>query len=157
MADVRDLKKTKEVYDKLCKMLDNRDWKYKRDDDELTISFGVSGDDLPMGFVIVCDAERQLIRVMSMLPFKMGEDKRVEGAIATSYANYSIADGSFDYNIFDGTIIFRLTASFRESTVGEDLFKYLVDVSTFTVDKYNDRFEALNSGKISLEEFMAKN
>ena len=138
-------------------MLDNRGWHYMPDDNELTIAFGVSGDDLPMGFVIVCDAERQLIRLMSMLPFKMGEDKRVEGAITTSYANYRIADGSFDYNIFDGTIIFRLTASFRESTVGEELFKYLVDVSTFTVDKFNDQFKDLDSGKITVAEFLANN
>ena len=36
--------------------------------DELKIMFGVGGDDLPMNFLIIIDAERQLVRLLSLLP-----------------------------------------------------------------------------------------
>jgi hypothetical protein len=126
-------------------------------EDELKIMFGVGGDDLPMNFLIIIDAERQLVRLLSLLPFKMNSDKRVEGAVATCVINYVLADGSFDFDLDEGHIMFRLTASFRESLLGEELFKYMVSIACHTIDKYNDQLSDLNDGKISLEQFLQNN
>ena len=73
-----------QVYATMCQALDERNWKYTRFEEDLVVSFGVNGDDLPMNFVLQVDEERQVIRLMSGLPFKMPEDKRVEGAIAAA-------------------------------------------------------------------------
>jgi hypothetical protein len=37
----------------------------------------------------------------------------------------------------------------------EELFSYLMFVSAETIDRFNDRFEALNSGKLDLAGFLA--
>lgn len=71
---------------------------------------GVQGDDLPMQFILIVDGERQLIRLLSPMPYAMSEDKRIGGALATCAASYSMPDGSFDYDLSDGSIIFRMTA-----------------------------------------------
>ena len=147
----------KDAYNTLCTALDNIGWKYKRMDDELKIMFGVNGDDLAMNFLIIVDADRQLVRLLSLLPFKMDENKRVEGAIATCVVNYLLADGSFDYDLEEGNILFRLTSSFRESLLSQELFHYMVSVSCHTIDKYNDQFLALNNGDITITEFIEKN
>ena len=110
-----------------------------------------------MEFIVHCDADRQLIRLMSFLPFKISDAKRVEGAIATCHANYLLADGSFDYNLGDGTIIFRMTSSFRESLVGDELFKYMIHVACITVDKYNDQFLMISKGNLSITDFIKNN
>ncbi len=144
------------VYNNLCKAIDNRGWKYKKDEPELVVYFGVNGDDIPMDFILVVDAKRQLIRVMSPLPFNMAENKRVEGALATCVASYSMVDGSFDYDLTDGKIVFRMTASFLDSEIGEDLFQYLISCSCAMVDRYNDKFLAINNGTISVEQFIAE-
>ena len=109
-----------------------------------------------MQFVLVIDVERQLIRLMSPLPFKMSESKRMEGAIATCVATFGMADGSFDYDLEDGSIIFRMTASFRESVIGEGLFQYMISCSCATVDKYNDKFLAIDKGVLSITDFIEK-
>ena len=80
MEDSKKLMYAKEAYNTLCRALDNIGWKYNRMEDELKIMFGVGGDDLPMNFLIIIDAERQLVRLLSLLPFKMNSDKRVDGA-----------------------------------------------------------------------------
>ena len=110
-----------------------------------------------MNFLIIIDAERQLVRLLSLLPFQMNSDKRVEGALATCIINYLLADGSFDFDLDEGHIMFRLTASFRESLLGEELFKYMVSIACHTIDKYNDQLSDLNDGKISLEQFLENN
>ena len=46
---------------------------------------------------------------------------------------------SFDYNIRDGSITFRMTASYRESVIGEGLFNYMIDCAAATVDEFNDK------------------
>ncbi len=156
MIDEKKVELAKQVYATLCAAIDKREWNYQKDEEKLVAYFGVSGDDIPMQFILVVDAERQLIRVMSPLPFKMSEAKRMEGAIATCAASYGMADGSFDYDLSDGTIVFRMTASFRESLIGEGLFQYLISCSCAMVDEYNDQFLAIDKGLMSITDFLAK-
>ena len=151
-----DMAHVKKVYQTLCEAIENRGWRFEKDEEELLVHFGVNGEDIPMKFILVVDAERQLIRLMSPLPFKMSEGKRVEGAVAACAASYGMADGSFDYDMSDGTVVFRMTASFRESFIGEGLFQYLLSCSCAMVEKYNDQFLALDKGLMSIEDFVAK-
>ena len=144
----------KKVYDALCSAIDNRKWKYERKDEELIVHFAVGGDDLPMSFILIIDADRQLIRLLSPIPFKISENKRMEGAIATCSATYGLADGSFDYDLSDGQIVFRMTASYRESEIGEELFQYMISCACATVDMYNDKFFALDKGIMSIDDFI---
>lgn len=146
----------KQVYKTLCDAIEKREWNFNKDEESLVVYFGVSGDDIPMQFILVVDAERQLIRVMSPLPFKMSEDKRIEGAVATCAASFGMVDGNFDYDLSNGAIVFRMTASFRESLIGEGLFQYLISCSCAMVDKYNDKFLAIDKGLMSISDFIAE-
>ncbi len=156
MVDEKKMELAKQVYQTLCEAIERREWKFGKHEEKLLVHFGVNGDDIPMQFILIVDAERQLIRLMSPLPFKMSESKRMEGAIATCVASYGMADGSFDYDLSDGTIVFRMTASFRESLIGEGLFQYLISCSCAMVDKYNDQFLAIDKGIMSIADFISK-
>lgn len=155
MADEKNLENAKKVYGTLCQALDNREWRYDKDEENLVVYFGVNGDDIPMNFVIIVDANRQIVRLASMLPFKMSEGKRMEGAIATCAATYGLADGSFDYDLSDGSIVFRLTASFRGSELGEPLFQYMISCASAMVDHFNDQFLAIDKGVLSIGDFLS--
>lgn len=155
MAEANEMAIAKTVFEDLCSALDRRQWKYQKHEDDLVVTFGVAGDDLPMDFVLAVDAQRQLLRVFSKLPFTVPENKRMDLAIATCVASYGLADGSFDYDIATGNIVFRLTASFRESKIGDGLFEYLIGCSSTTVDAFNDKFFALCKGLISINDFIA--
>lgn len=154
MSEIDDMNKAREVYNSLLATLDARDWKYERIDDKLAIKSGVKGDDLPIEFVMVVNPHNQVVQVLSPLPFHMPEDMRVDGAIAVAVANYGIVDGSFDYDMSDGEIRFRMTSSFRDSELGADLFEYMIGVSASTVDQYNDRFFMLAKKMITIEKFI---
>ncbi len=155
MSDMK-LKRARKIYGQVCAELDSRDWKYNKEEGKLLVHFNVSGDDLPVQYLIVVDAERQLIRLMSPLPFEMGEDKRVEGCIAATHVSDSIVDGTFDFDLTSGKVVFRLTQTFRDCDNVSETIAYMIDLTSFVVDKYNDKFFALNKGLISLEDFMKK-
>ena len=148
------MRKAVEVYETLCSMLDNINWKYDKIEEKLMIKSGVKGDDLPIDFLVIVKPRNQVVQFISSLPFNMPEDKRVEGALAICTANYGLVDGSFDYDLSDGQIVFRLTSSYRESLLSEALFEYMIMVSASTIDKYNDRFFMLAKNMITLEKFM---
>lgn len=154
MTDEKKLEQAKTVYSSIGKMLVARNWKYDKDEEKLTIFLKVTGDDLPMDFVIRALPEQQLIRIISFLPAKMPEDKIVEGAVATAIVTNKLADGSFDFDISDGSIMYRITSSFRDSLIGEKLLAYMIDISSAIVDEYNDKFFMLAKGMLSLEDFM---
>lgn len=148
------MKDAKRVFDSLVDMLDTRDWKYEKYEDELLIRSGIKGEDLPIEFLMVVKPKNQLVQFLSKLPFTMPDDKRVDGAIAICAANYGLIDGSFDYDITDGEIIFRLNSSYRESILGPDLFEYMIMVSASTIDNYNDKFFMLAKGMITIQQFL---
>ena len=156
MADTNEMALAKTVYADLCAALDKRKWSYKKHDEELVITFSVSGDDIPMEFMLIIDAERQLLQVLSKLPFAVPEDKRVDLAIATCVVSNHLADGSFDFDIKSGAIIFRMTSCFRGSKIGDGLFEYLVFCSAATVDDYNDTFFAISKGMMGVDDLIKK-
>ena len=46
-------------------MLDDNDWNYEKDEDELVIRCSARGDDLSMDLKIEIDAERKLVILLS--------------------------------------------------------------------------------------------
>ncbi len=154
MSDTYEMDQARSVYAAILNMLDERGWKYEKFDDDLVIRAGIAGDDLPIEFIMFVKPQNQIVQVLSKLPFKIPEDKRVEGAIAVSVANYGLVDGSFDYDISDGELRYRLTSSYRESLLGADLFEYMIMCAASTVDDYNDRFFMLAKGMIDVKKFI---
>ena len=73
-------------------------------------------------------------------------------ALAVNMINSSIIDGSFDYNILNGNLLFRLTSSFKNSLISENAFEYIIYISCSTVDKYNDKLDSLAKGDYTIEE-----
>lgn len=148
--------RAQKVYETLCANLDSKKWHYENNDEELKIECGVQGDDLPMELTIKIDVNRQLIMLLSHLPFVVSEDKRFDVAIATSVVNNGLVDGSFDFDITNGHMFFRMTSSFIESDIGSELFTYMISVSCATIDEYNDKIFMLAKGMMSIEDFMNK-
>lgn len=153
MADVN-MTKAREVYSTILKMLDAKKFKYERHDEDLLIKSGIRGEDLPVEFVMLVLPKNEVVQFISSMPFRIAEDKRVECALAVAIANYGLVNGSFDFDLSDGEIRFRLTSSYRDSTLGKDLFEYMMMVGASTVDNYNDKFLMLSKGIITIEQFM---
>lgn len=140
MADEKSLRQAKVVFSALCEMLDEKNWRYQKDEQELAIVCGAQGDDLPMEIRIEVDPDRLLVMLMSKMPFVVPEERRTALAIAVSKANYGMVDGSFDFNYLNGSIIFRLTSCYRDSLISKELLEYMLMCACFTIDKYNDKF-----------------
>ena len=153
MAELN-MAKAKETYAILCKMLDDGDWKYKKIEEDLVISAGIKGDDFPIEFIMRVNPRSEVISFISWMPFKVEESKRIDMALAVCAANYGMVDGSFDYDITDGTILFRLTSSYRESIISPELLEYMIMVSASTVDEYNDKFFMISKGMLTVQQFI---
>lgn len=156
MADNTLHKKALDVFDTLCAYLDEEEFHYERRTDMPGVNFTVEGEDLPMEFAVLIDEERQAVRLLSFLPVTFGKDKRIEGAIAACRANYSIIDGSFDYNYKTGKMTFRMTAVYLDSLFSKGLFDYMLACAFYTVDKYNDKFLMIAKGFLPIEDFFGE-
>lgn len=155
MAEQVNLTQAKATFKTLCQALDNNEWHYEKNEEKLEIECGAQGEDLPMKLTVKVDAERMIVMLLSHLPFVIQEDKRLDVAIAVSAINNLLVDGCFDYDVASGHMFFRMTNSFLESTIGEDVFSYLLYCSCKTIDEYNDKFLMLAKGMLSIEQFLA--
>lgn len=148
------LERAKKAYETLCATLDSKNWHYTKDEEKLSIDCGAQGEDLPMEIKMVVDAERQIVLLLSHMPFVIAEDKRLDVAIATSIVNNNLVDGSFDFDIPSGHMFFRMTSSFIDCEIGGELLMFMLMISFHTIDKYNDKFLLLAKGMIGIKDFM---
>ena len=154
MSDNLNMEKAKEVFSTLIDMLDEKDWKYEVDEEKLLIHSNMNGDDFPITYIMLVDPKHEVVQFLSKLPCEMPEDKIVEGALAVCGANYGLCEGSFDFNLSDGSIFFRLTSNYSDSMISKTSLEHIMFVAAFTVDRYNDRFFLLSKGTINLQQFM---
>ena len=151
------LQRAQKTITTLCQNLDEHDWHYEKDEEKLEIECGARGEDLPMDIRIIVDADRQLIILLSVMPFVAPNTKRLDIAIATSIVNNKLVDGCFDYDVTSGHMIFRMTSSFIESEIDGEVFTYMLMVSCHTIDEYNDKFFMLGKGLLSINQFLEEN
>ena len=156
MTDEKKLKNAQNVYKSLCDMLDSRNIRYDKHPEDLVITFTTQGNDIPMNFVMMIDANRELVRLVSPIPVTFDADKRIEAAIAINQANYLLADGNFELDFKTGRVLFKLTSSFIDSLLSQELFEYMIGVSCCAVDEFNDKLLMLAKGLISVDVFFNK-
>ena len=143
----------KTAYGTLLAMLDEKKVNYVKSEKDLSVDFRIDGDNGDMGIFIFIDVKRSLVRLFAQVPLRFDGNRRLDGAIATSLANYSLADGSFDFDYNTGRILFRMTSGFADSTLSKSVFEYMVAVTCYTVDEYMLKFSQLFNGKITLKNF----
>ena len=121
----------------------------------MRISCSYIGDDLTVDIRMHINTGMQIVTLYSELPFVVAESERVAMAMAVSAVNYALVDGSFDFSIASGKIVFRLTSSYRESLISKEMCKYMLEVSCATVDEYNDKLFMVSKKAMSLQELIA--
>ncbi len=142
-----------EIFQSFCAFLDSNEWKYDKDEGDLSITIRAIGDSLPIDFIIQIDKDRDLIKLLSPFVYKIPDEKRMELAIATCIATNRLADGSFDLDMESGRIFFRMNVCYAGSKIGEGLFSYMIGCSMATIDAYCGKMFALGKGYLSLDDF----
>ena len=144
------------MFETVKEYLDDNNYRYSDVDlknDELAISATFSGDDLPMRLLLIVSPSRELVRIRSWLPFECPKDKMAIMAIAVCIANYGLMRGTFDLDISDGSIGYRLSQSYHDCLVGPAQIGKMMADALHWIEKYNDSFQMLSQGSISLEQF----
>ena len=156
MADESIMLNAKATYRTLCDMFEKIGWKCQKNDERMIVECRVSGDDLPFDVKMIVDEDIEQVILLSPMPFKIAEDKRIDLALAVSFVNNRLVNGCFDYDFCDGGIFFRISACFDGCKLSVDALEYLLRCACGTIDDYNDKFLMISKGMLSLEDFMKK-
>ena len=143
------------TYMKLCDVLDEQGWHYQKHDERLTVTLTVTGDDIPMFFIIRVAESSESLTIISPMEICFPEDKRTEGAIAVAAASFGSV-GSFDYDLTNGRVAFRMSERFTDREISAELIKNLIHFSVEVTDQYNDMFLALAKGYMDITAFIEK-
>ena len=155
MTEEEKLAKAQEVFATLCQTMDDNDWEYTKNEEKFSIDASAEGEDLPVDLRITVDSERELVYILSYLPFSVSEEKCLDAAIAVSAVNNIVVNGCFDYYMNTGDILFRITNSFADSIISKRVFEYMIWCACQTVDDYNDKLFMLSKGMISVDQFIS--
>lgn len=147
-------KHAENIYQALIAICEERKWHYTRHDEQKTLEFMITGNDLVMLFFITVDEERQLVRVASPMMFKPNRNNSLNLCLATTVINYILQDGNFEYDPKNNKLHFRMTASILHGNFGKGLFSYLIDCAYSTVDMYNEKLFAVSLGYLGIDDIL---
>ena len=143
----------KALFNTLCQTLDNMKWRYDKDEKDLVVRTSAVGKDLSMKLNMHVDSERQVMYLKSPMPFAVQENVRDTVAKAAIIANYTMLNGSFEFDFDTGYLAFKMVIPYMESLISEKVCHYMVILSCNMTDKFNDKFQALSEGRLTLAEF----
>ena len=143
----------KALFGTLCQALDEMQWHYDRDDENLVIETSARGDSLTIKLRMRINADRSVMYLKSPLPFNVKENKRDLLAKAICYANYQMLNGSFEYDQSDGYVAFKVVVPFMDSLIGKSVCNYMIMLSCRMVDTFCEQFLMLSNGEIDYEQF----
>lgn len=145
----------KTVYQTLCRTLDNMKWHYDPEPENFVVRTSAVGNDLSMKLYMKVDVERSVMYLKSPMPFNVPPEKRSIMCEALIIANWAMLNGSFEMDLSDGYMGFKVVIPFMESLLGEKACRYMINMSCQMVDLFNDKFEAVNNGTMTLRDFNA--
>jgi len=154
MATEKDITAAKIIYNGVKDTLDNMGWTYDEYESELKIVTGAGGKDISIDIGIYVDAEKHIVTVLSRLPIDVPKDLRIDLSFAVSLINDHIVDGSFDYNVLDGSICFRTVVAYHDCSLSNEVFNYMIYITCRTVDDYNGMLNKLSRSEITVSEFV---
>ena len=143
----------KSLYNTLCQTLDNMQWKYRKEEESLTIHTSAVGKDLSIPIMIIVDAERQVMYLKSPMPFAIPIEVRDTMAKAVTIANFTMLNGSFEFDMDVGFLAFKMVIPFMDSILSEEVCKYMIGLSCSMTDKFNNKFHAIAEGRMTIEDF----
>jgi hypothetical protein len=141
------------IYTELCKIIDEKGWKSLKNAEKLLVNFKAEGKDKPMNFSVFVDEENFLIKLLSYIDVNIQTEKRKEIAFAVCAVNNRIIDGNFDYNHKNGNMLFRMTNSYSGVDFNASVLEYMLEYSTYIVDKYDTLLKGMADGIMSMDEF----
>lgn len=139
MTDKNEMISANRVYGSLLNIV--RKNKYDFDDDEeiMTVNFDVKREASFIPFTITVDAERQLIRLYSPLDVQIDENNRFEACVNICKCSCELDMGSFDYDLYSGSIEFRMATSFNGSLISDKQIENMISNTCGVVKKYTNR------------------
>lgn len=150
------LQRARATFETLCRAMEAEDMPIDRDDEELTVLFGVIGDYFPIIVQFRVDPEAQVVSLFSPHRFAVEVGKYIEVVLAAAYANYGMINGNFDCNLANNEISFRIASSFRDSILGEELFSYMLNETISVWNRYGNSFRLLCDGTFELQQFIER-
>lgn len=155
-VDARKINEAKLVYNTLCTTLDNMNWKYGKEEENLIVRTSAVGDDLSMKLYMKVDASRSVMYLKSGIPFNSVPKDRIPDLMqAVIIANWAMLNGSFEMDRSDGYVAFKVVVPFMESLISERVCKYMINMSCDMIDKFNDKFVAVVENRMTIDEFQA--
>ena len=150
------LMKAKKIYADMLDMFNAEGLDFYQYDDDFTVKIGIRGDDMSFEFLMFLTPEKELIRFMTILPFRVPKESLIDVAIAINVANFGLINGAFEYNIDADEIRFKFVQSYSGVDDCSELLRYVLYTAISTVNAYNSKLLAISKGYITINDFIEK-
>lgn len=143
---------TKEIINIIADALAEKNMLCDKHEDMLIIrSWSLSKD--PIEFCMLINETLKSVTFFSIYDFKIPEERRIEGAAAVCKICFR-ARGSFDYDLNDGSVQYRLATWYKYAPLTVEHVKYMIDIGLASVILHEDKLHSFAKGQTTLKELL---
>ena len=143
-----------EVYERVKGALSGAGIAFTSDAEKRTVSPAVPGMEGAFELEYYVSEVHETLLLTAHLPCKMPEQRRIDGALAIACANTCIVNGSFKYELGDGSVFFCVAVSYASLGLTSGAVLDMIRQATQAVDRFGISLFRLANGFISLEAFL---
>ena len=125
-----------EAMEKVLELFRAKEWSYELDEENHLVRSGINGDNGEWKVVISPSDEDEVCLMLSILPQRCPERRRVACAELLTRINYGILVGGFEMDFQTGRINFKTSHPFAKGELDGELLKRVVGFNLNCMDKY---------------------
>lgn len=141
-----------QIFDMCCDVLKTTGLQYRSNKENLVVVCSYAGVKSAHQLVMKIDTAKELIMFGEQLQIEIKENKKNEVAQATCSANRHIGLGRFVYDL-DKTVSYEIVQSYSGCVISPLFIQRTLVLFLTTLEHYENRYELLNKGKITVENF----
>jgi hypothetical protein len=142
----------KNIFESFCSFLDEDNWRYRADEDQSVIKFGIQGETADFDCYVDIKPDRYLCILYVIAPNRVPPLKRTQAAEFLTRANYGLILGCFELDMDDGEIRYRTSVQVEDSEMSQAMVKTIINVSFGTMERYYSGLMSIIYGDVTVME-----
>ena len=147
---------SKDIFTQVGEFLDAAGLRYNAEPEKNIYRFGMQGESISTHFLLRTDANGPALYILCHTDYRVPEQRRVEGALATCAIRHILPNGDLEYDITDGSFILCQFIPVADRLLNTQFLRSTVSMMHSHMEVIHRRISAVGEGLLTVSELLNK-
>jgi len=140
------------IFESFCQFLDEDNWRYRVEEDQAVIRFGIQGETADFDCYVDIKPDRHLCTLYVIAPNRVPPLKRTQVAEFLARANYRLLLGCLEMDMEDGELRYRNSVYVEDSVMSQAMVGAMIYGSISAMERFYPGLMSIIYGDVTVME-----